>query len=184
MSNAYEPLRNDVIKLISDTCITETPDKSRTAFAWNIGKVFSNAEKQFGNLLLNGKLPETLKDMIRFEFNKLKDTTMSDKNWTAIRSTKSFVLRPDGIERRRQDLYGLKAISLQEQLTGARTLLDKVGKSLANSKNEETTLRMKKRQNRLLKEIMFIEDAMKNIASLTNPQTEQEKQSIGEAVLA
>ena len=182
MSNVYEPLRNDVIKTLHEVCIVESNDKARIAYTWNIGKVFGVLEKTLPQVVLNGKLPETLKDIVRFEFNKLKDDTMADKNWTAIRSTKSFTLTPDGIERRRQDLFGLKAITLDEQLKGAQILLDKVGMSLSKSSNEESTIRLNKRRNRLLKEIMFIKESQVSLANAIAEQKQSEtKEQLVEA---
>ena len=166
--NTYEKLRTDIQALLSKTCIKEAEDKSRVAYSWNIGKVFSEMEKNFPNILLNGKLPEGFKSIVRFEFNKLKDSVMTSEHWEARRSTISYALTSDGVEKRRQDLFGMKVITLEDQLNGARILLDKVGKSLAKSKSQEDTQRINKRKNRILKEIMFLTDAINMRNSVAN----------------
>ena len=174
MSNQYETLRETVTQVVKDTAIKIANDGTATAYNWSVGKVFAESEMKFAEYLLNGKLPPMLKDIIRFEFNKLKETVMSNENWQALRTRETYVLTPDSVEKRRTDTFGLKAISLEEQLLGATGLLDKVGKALAKSGNEETTIRLNKRQRRIVKEIDFIRQEMARQNALKTVEVKQE----------
>lgn len=171
--NKYEALRSDIAKLVETTCCKVSDDNTRVAYSWNIGKVFSESETAFQAYLLNDKLPETLKTMIRFEFNKLKDGIMSSENWEAKRSSISWAIT-DQIEKRRTDTFALKAITLEEQLHGAQILLDKAALAVSKAKNQESAQKARKRQNKVLKEILFLRDTQAAIAAMANTQSKPE----------
>lgn len=149
--NKHEINRADISNKLREVCVTESA--TATAYNWSIGRAYSKIMQLFPALCLDGKLDSDAKSLVTFEFNKLKDAVMSQHNWKALRSREGYVLTPDSIEKRRVDTFGLKAISLEEQLKGGRMLLDATTKSLSNTNNQETADRLRRRQRKLLKEI-------------------------------
>lgn len=82
--------------------------------------------------------------MVRFEFNKLKNLIMTDANWEARRSVESYGYANDQIEKRRNDTYAFRQLTLDEQLIGAQVLLDKATKSISKAKDQESAERAKR----------------------------------------
>lgn len=158
MSNQYETLRADCVRIINEECVKHAEDKSYVAYTWAIGKVFSEIEKQ---LLKGEKLPESLKQIVRFEFNKLKDKVTSADGFEHKRTRIAPAFSGGSILHRRNDTFEKTTLTLEEQLEGARVLADKAGKSVSSAKNAESKLRAEKRVKMLLKEINYLQDAIK-----------------------
>ena len=166
MSNKFETFRDTIIETLKATCVKVSEDLSRTSYTWSMEHAFRACGEacKFEDVT---KLPGDLKDVIRFEFNKLKADIVDNKDWQHKRSTVSFALADGSIEQRRSDLFGNANISIAQQLHGARVLLDKVGKSIAKPvKNQETHNRLLKRQRNLVKEIDFLTGEIERQAKL------------------
>lgn len=163
MANQYETFRETIIATIRETCIKQKDGSESVAYNWSIGRVFDACGKACG---IEGKLPSDLKAIISFEFNKVKDSTMSNDGWNALKTSSRYVYANDGIEKRRTDTYGNNALPLAEQLKGAQDLLSKAQTSLAKSGNEETTKKVNKRIKRLLGEIDFLKKEIDHQATL------------------
>lgn len=152
-SNKYESFRQDIIALCVEHCVRESDDKASISYTWNIAKVFSECGRLIG-LAPNAQLPDELKTIVRFEFNKLRDGVMLHDGWTHIKSREGFNLTLDGIVKRRAHTYQKDALTLEQQLFGARSLLNRLEKSMGRPDlTSEQLSAMRKRRNRILREI-------------------------------
>jgi hypothetical protein len=159
MANQFESFRESVINALREHCV-----KSKDGiviFDWSMDKAFTacGEECKFEN---SSRLPSDFKDIVRFEFNKLKDAVMSKDGWTHEKTRTGYKFTIDGVEGTRSDVFTNKALPLDEQLKGARHLLDKCGKRLAAvAKDTKPYLALIKRQARLIREIDFLNAEIK-----------------------
>lgn len=151
--NKYETFRDTIAATIQKEVVSVSEDMSRTSYSWSIGKCFNECGLacKFED---TNNLPDEFKSIVRFEFNKLKESVLSRDGFSLHRSAEGYLHTRDGIELQRVDAWRKSAIPLDEQLRGARMLLSKAEKSATNDKaTAESRLAAKKRANRLLKEI-------------------------------
>lgn len=156
MSNKYEGLRNTIKGAISDTVVKVSEDKSRTSYTWSFDRVCS-AVAVACQVVDARNLPSEMKEIVRFEFNKLKETILSNPDWILKGSSEGFAFTIDGIEARRTDRFSNDNISLENQLIGARVLLNKVGVAMAKASNAETTHKLNKRKQSIMRLMMALE---------------------------
>lgn len=167
----YETHRALLQVILSETCVKQSKDGGTLSYDWSTGKYFSAIEKKLPDLCgSNGRLPEGLKTIARFEFNKLKETVMSNPDWVHTRSSHTYALSIDGIEGRRRDMFANTNLPIAEQLRGAQILLERVNKQLDKLRadgDEEMIAarnRLSKRQARLLREVNFLRQTQQDIA--------------------
>lgn len=167
MPNQYETFRDTVKSVICASCVKQSADKSAIAYNWSMDRVFTACGEacKFENTT---RLPGDFKEIVRFEFNKFKDSVMSKDGWTHLRSRESFAFTIDGVELRRTDTHANAAISLETQIAGARSLLDKCAASLAKADKGTTRYQqLSKRQSRLVREIDFLKNEIERQSRLS-----------------
>lgn len=152
MSNKFETARNTIVEVLKTTVIKVSDDQSRTCYTWSFDKICSAVAGTL-NIEDSRNLPDELKSIVRFEFNKFRDSVLSDSDYVLKGTTDSYALTIDGVESRRNVRYSNDKITLEKQLTGALVLLDKTGIAVSKAKNQESSERLVKRQRRLLREI-------------------------------
>lgn len=168
MANQYETFRNTVIATIRTTCIKQQEGSKSVAYNWSMGRIYDACAKACN---IEGKLPTDLKNIVQFEFNKLKDLCMSGDGWTALRTSERYVYSNGTVEKRRTNTFGNNALSLAEQLDGARDIMSKVDASLKKDMSPERRVALNKRLKRILGEITFLEneiEAQKKLAENAN----------------
>lgn len=159
MSNKYETFRDTIKLAIVETVVKESDDKSRVSYTWSMDSVFTACGEKC-QIADTKNLPEELKHIIRFEFNKLKESITNGDGWTFKRSTVTPVLTIDNVEYRRTDTFTNSAVSLEMQLQGAVALLNRAGVSLSKAKTAESAEKLNRRIKRLHKEIAGLRDEM------------------------
>jgi hypothetical protein len=171
MANTFETFRATVVATIIQACIKQAEGSKSIAYNWSMGRVYDACAKACN---IEGKLPTELKNIVQFEFNKLKDRVMNDDGWTALRTSERYVYAGGTVEKRRTDTFGNNALPLTEQLAGARDILKKVDDSLKKEITTERRLALNKRLKRLLGEISFLEneiEAQAKLSASANAQT-------------
>ena len=101
--------------------------------------------------LLSNVLPDDLLKLTRFEFNSLKDSILNDAEWTDKSTKDGYSLTVEGVNATRTTRAIKTNISLEEQLLGARIVADKLGKAIANAKNEESAALNQRKLNNALR---------------------------------
>lgn len=154
MANKFESFRETVVATLREACVKVK--EGTVVYDWSMDKAFTATGEacKFENV---SRLPSDFKDIVRFEFNKLKEAVMSKDGWNHTRTRTGFKFTIDGVEATRTDSFVNSAIPLDEQLSGARHLLDKCAKRLAaTAKDTKPYLALVKRQARLIREIDFL----------------------------
>lgn len=176
MANKYESLRETVKLTIRETCVREAKDKSGVSYTWSIAHVFNAVGEACK--MDSSVLPAELKDLVRFEFNKLRDSVLSGSQFTHKRSRFGYAFRDGSCEQTRNDYFINTSLPLSEQLAGMLILLDKNGVSLVKAKNAESKERLERRQRNMLKEITFLRNEIE-----TQSKAIAEAQSAGTVTL-
>ena len=162
MSNNYENLREQVKTAIKDGCVRKSKDGLSTSYDWSFAKACNSVAEVL--VLDNRILPDELRNIVRFEFNKLKESILSGSEWTHTRTRQGVALVNGSIVARRIDTSE-KSIPLKEQLEGAIVMLDKIGKQIGTASLEKK-VGLQKRERMLLKEILFLRATIAENAKL------------------
>lgn len=167
MANQYETFRATIVQALLANCVAKSKDGASIAYNWSMDKAFQ-ATGEACKMENVHRLPGDFKDIVRFEFNKLKDSVMSGGNWEHKRTRTGYAFTIDGIEATRSDSYRNSALPLSEQLDGARKLFSKVGNQLSTCpKDSKRYLALNKRAVRLTREIDFLTAEIERQARLS-----------------
>lgn len=176
--NQYEALRNDIVATINELCVKVDKTGQRVQYNWSYQAVCDDIERANG--FKSKAMPDDLKTIVRFEFNKLKSKVQSQDGWTDKTTRISPVFQQGAIELRRTNIATFDNLPLVDKEKGCRYLLDVAGKSLAKANTAEKAMNARKRIRSLEKELDFLQkeiaaqDKLKvEIASLNvKPQVE------------
>lgn len=175
MSNKFESCRETIKATIQDVVVKVSIDGGNTSFTWSIAKCYEECGVacHIDNV---EKLPSEFKSIVSFEFNKLKEATLSKDGFDHIKSREGYAYKDDQIVASRNDSFIKRAIPLAEQLKGAVILLSRVEKSIEKAESPEKRSNLHKRFNRYAKEINWLRDEIaaqeKVVAEINEAATE------------
>lgn len=143
MSNNYETFRESIVATLMASVQTTNVDGSRVSYDWSIAKAFRNCGEacKFADVNV---LPDEFKKIVRFEFNKMKDSVLSNDGFELVRSVESPVLVSDGVAIMRTDKSRKTAVAMDEQLVLAIAMLGSVTNKLSTA-TQEKAVSLKKR---------------------------------------
>jgi hypothetical protein len=147
--NNFEKLRDDVKRVIQDTCCKHK--NSTTFYNWQFGNVCVKIEEHLG--LKTGAIPAELKEIIRFEFNKFKDSIFESlsKDYELVRTREGFG-RSHGEIVGRLTQTSERVTTLEEKVRCVKEQFDRVGKQLAVA-SQEKAQKLKLKQAHLFAEL-------------------------------
>lgn len=154
MSNQYEVMRNDIKAIVTEICVKVSKDGLNTSYNWSFASVCADVAKLAH--LPSAILPDDLKSIVRFEFNKLKESILTSDGWIDSTTRFGYALTQGEIQYRRSTVALFDNLPLERKLQGARILLDKAGKSLASAKTNEQSVNARKRIRSIEKELNFL----------------------------
>jgi hypothetical protein len=134
---------------IVETCLKVSDDGMRKSYDWSVAKVFNHCGEVCLKVASGKPLPDEFKKIVRFEFNKLKDSvTAEGEGWSHDRTRFGEKLVGDGVAKVRVDTFSNGFIPLDEQLTLARQMLSAVEKRVLTA-TAERAVSLKKRAKRV-----------------------------------
>lgn len=142
-TNPYESFRDKVTAILTENVVKTSTDGLRVSYDWGIGKMFRLVGEACG-FSNPAALPDEFKKIVRFEFNKLRDSVLNKDGFELTRSREGHKLVPEGIAEVRTDTHVKVAISLERQLELAILGLSAVTKSLATA-TEEKAVNLKRK---------------------------------------
>ncbi len=141
---SFESFRQQVKAIIANICRKVSDDNLRVSYNWSMGRVFNECGEQCLKISAGKALPVEFKTLVRFEFNKLKDSVTSGDGWTHDRSRFGEKLVDGGVAKVRVDTFSNEFIALNEQLELARKIYSAVERQLVSA-TAEKAVGLKKR---------------------------------------
>ena len=134
---SFESFRQQVKAIIANICRKVSDDNLRVSYNWSMGRVFNECGEQCLKISAGKALPVEFKTLVRFEFNKLKDSVTSGDGWTHDRSRFGEKLVDGGVTKVRVDTFSNEFIGLSEQLELARKIYSAVERQLVSATTEK-----------------------------------------------
>lgn len=181
-TNVFGTFRQTIIKTIVDTVVKKSQDNLTTSYNWAIARVFNKCAENC-NITDKKNLPAEFKDIVRFEFNKLKELVLSDESvqWEHIRSRMGYVFTQDGVRERKMDTYENPAVPIEKQLEVAVRMFDKIEVQISKA-TAERAVSLRKRRNRLHKEILFLRETISTQKTVLAEMSQANQAAIAQQV--